>query len=95
MAVARFSRTLGTLLQSGVPLLTALSIVKNVVDNRLIADVIQEAGKEVEEGQSLSGTLSKSSLPPLMTIQMISVGEQSGMLVPRSQTAMKVKWNRT
>jgi type II secretory pathway component PulF len=54
MAVARFSRTLGTLLQSGVQLLTALSIVKNVVNNRLIADVIQEAGKEVEEGQSLS-----------------------------------------
>jgi len=80
MAVARFSRTLGTLLQSGVPLLTALSIVKNVVNNRLIADVIQEAGKEVEEGQSLSGTLSKSSLFPPMTIQMISVGEQSGTL---------------
>jgi len=80
MAVARFSRTLGTLLQSGVPLLTALSIVKNVVNNRLIADVIQEAGKEVEEGQSLSATLSKSSLFPPMTIQMISVGEQSGTL---------------
>jgi general secretion pathway protein F len=80
IAVARFSRTLGTLLQSGVPLLTALSIVKNVVNNRLIADVIQEASKEVEEGQNLSGTLSKSSLIPPMTIQMISVGEQSGTL---------------
>lgn len=54
MAVARFSRTLCTLLQSGVPLLTALSIVKNVVNNRLISDVIREVGKEVEEGQSLS-----------------------------------------
>jgi general secretion pathway protein F len=80
MAVARFSRTLGTLLQSGVPLLTALSIVKNVVNNRLIADVIQKAGEEVEEGQNLSGTLSKSSYFPPMTIQMISVGEQSGTL---------------
>jgi general secretion pathway protein F len=80
MAVARFSRTLGTLLQSGVPLLTALAIVKNVVDNRLVADVIQEASREVEEGQNLSGTLSKSSLFPPMTIQMISVGEQSGSL---------------
>jgi general secretion pathway protein F len=80
IAVARFSRTLGTLLQSGVPLLTALSIVKNVVNNRLIADVIQEASKAVEEGQNLSGTLSKSSLIPPMTIQMISVGEQSGTL---------------
>jgi general secretion pathway protein F len=80
MAVARFSRTLGTLLQSGVPLLTALAIVKNVVDNRLVADVIQEASREVEEGQNLSGTLSKSSLFPPMTIQMISVGEQSGTL---------------
>jgi len=80
IAVARFSRTLGTLLQSGVPLLTALSIVKNVVNNLLIADVIQEASKEVEEGQNLSGALSKSSLFPPMTIQMISVGEQSGTL---------------
>ena len=78
IAVARFSRTLGTLLESGVPLLSALFIVKNIVNNRLISDVIENARKEVEEGQSLSGSLSKSELFPPLTIQMISVGEQSG-----------------
>ncbi len=78
IAVARFSRTLGTLLESGVPLLSALFIVRNIVNNRLISDVIEGARKEVEEGQSLSGTLSKSELFPPLTIQMISVGEQSG-----------------
>ncbi|MBW2638081.1 MAG: type II secretion system F family protein, partial [Deltaproteobacteria bacterium] len=77
IAVARFSRTLGTLLESGVPLLSALFIVKNIVNNRLISDVIENARREVEEGQSLSGTLSKSELFPPLTIQMISVGEQS------------------
>lgn len=80
MVLARFSQTLGTLLQSGVPLLTALSIVKNVVNNRLIADAVQKAGKEVEEGQNLSAALSKSEFCPAIAVQMISVGEQSGTL---------------
>lgn len=80
MAMARFSRTLGTLLESGVPMLTALSIVKNVVNNRLIADAIAEASIDVEEGQNLSATLSKKRLFPPIITQMISVGEQSGTL---------------
>ncbi|MBN2283521.1 MAG: type II secretion system inner membrane protein GspF [Deltaproteobacteria bacterium] len=80
MAIARFGRTLGTLLQSGVPLLNALAIVKNVVSNELIADVIQDAGKDVEEGQGLAATLSKSSLIPPLAVQMIAVGEQTGNL---------------
>jgi len=80
IAVARFSRTLGTLLQSGVPMLTALSIVKNVVNNRLIADAIAEASRDVEEGQSLSTTLLKSRLFPPIVTQMISAGEHSGTL---------------
>ena len=80
MAVARFSRTLGTLLQSGVPMLTALSIVKNVVNNRLIADAIAEASRDVEEGQSLSATLLRSGFFPPIATQMISAGEHSGML---------------
>jgi len=80
IAVARFSRTLGTLLQNGVPMLTALSIVRNVVNNRLIADAITEASKDVEEGQSVSTTLSKSAFFPPIVIQMISAGEQSGTL---------------
>lgn len=82
MAVARFSRTLGTLLQSGVPLLTAMDIVRNVVDNRLIADDLQTASREVEEGQSLSSSLARNGLFPPIVIEMISVGEQSGNLEP-------------
>jgi general secretion pathway protein F len=82
LAVARFSRTLGTLLQSGVPLLTALGIVKNVISNALIGNAIQDASNEVEEGQSLSAPLAKSGLFPPMATEMIAVGEQSGNLEP-------------
>jgi len=80
VAVARFSRTLGTLLQSGVPLLSAMEIVRNVMNNRLIADEIKNAGKAVEEGQGLAATLSGNSLFPPMSIELISVGEQSGTI---------------
>jgi general secretion pathway protein F len=82
MTVARFSRTLGTLLQSGVPLLTAMEIVRNVVDNRLIADDLQTAIREVEEGQGLSKSLARNGLFPPIVIEMISVGEHSGNLEP-------------
>jgi general secretion pathway protein F len=78
LAVARFSRTLGTLLQSSVPLLTALEIAKNIADNILIGQVIQDAAKEVEEGKSLSSPLSRSGLFPPIATEMIAVGEQSG-----------------
>ena len=64
IAVARFSRTLGTLLQSSVPLLSALEIARNVVDNRMIADEIRRAAKDVEEGQSLSAPLSRNGVSP-------------------------------
>ncbi len=78
IAVARFSRTLGTLLQSGVPLLPSLEIVANVVNNRLIADAVRKAAKDVEEGQNLSVPLAKSGLFPPIASEMIAVGEQSG-----------------
>ena len=80
IAIARFSRTLGTLLQGSVPLLVALDIVKNIVDNRLISDDIAKAAREVEEGQSLSAPLSRSSLFPPLVTEMVSVGEQSGTM---------------
>jgi general secretion pathway protein F len=82
LAVARFSRTLGTLLQSGVPLLTALGIVKNVINNKLISNAIQEAIREVEQGQSLSVPLARNGLFPPIATEMIAVGEQSGNLEP-------------
>jgi general secretion pathway protein F len=78
IAVARFSRTLGTLLASSVPLLAALEIARNVVDNLVIAEEIRQAAKAVEEGQSLSAPLARSGFFPPIAVEMISVGEQSG-----------------
>jgi general secretion pathway protein F len=80
IAVARFSRTLGTLLQSSVPLLTALEIAKNVVNNRILAEQVGAAAKAVEEGQSLSSPLSKNGFFPPIAVEMMTVGEQSGKM---------------
>ena len=82
LAVARFSRTLGTLLQSGVPLLTALEIVRNVIDNSHFGVAIKNAAKDVEQGQGLSPPLARSGLFPPIATEMIAVGEQSGNLEP-------------
>ncbi|MCL2669222.1 MAG: type II secretion system inner membrane protein GspF, partial [Syntrophaceae bacterium] len=78
LAVARFTRTLGTLLQSGVPLLAALEIARNVVDNLVIAEEIKRASEDVEKGQSLSAPLARSDFFPPVVTEMIAVGEQSG-----------------
>jgi general secretion pathway protein F len=80
IAVARFSRTLGTLLQNGVPLLAALEIAKNVVNNTLLAEQISVVAKAVEEGQSLSSPLSKNGFFPPIAVEMMTVGEQSGKM---------------
>jgi len=80
ISVARFSSTLGTLLENGVPLLSALGIVKNIVGNQLIANSISYAADEVEKGNSLGKSLSASDLFPPISLQMIQVGEQSGQL---------------
>lgn len=79
LAVSRFSRTLGTLLENGVSLLPSLYIVRNVVGNQLIADMIEHAAEEVEKGNSLGKSLDRPPyLFPNISIQMIQVGEQSG-----------------
>ena len=80
LAVGRFARTLGTLLDNGVSLLTALKIVQNVVGNRLVADTIEFAASEVEKGNSLARPLAASNIFPHISIQMVQVGEQSGDL---------------
>jgi len=80
MAMARFGRTLGSLLQSSVPLLSALQIVRNIVNNELIAEVIDKSMVDIQAGQSLAAPLSRSRRFPPIAIQMISVGEQSGEL---------------
>jgi len=80
IAIARFCRTLATLLQSGVPLLTAMEIVRNIVNNVIIGDAIHQAARDLEEGKGLSGPLTKSGLFPPLVTEMIAVGEQSGTL---------------
>jgi general secretion pathway protein F len=80
LALARFSRTLSTLLQSGIPLLTSLDIVKNVVSNTVLSAAIEDARASIREGQSIAPPLKKSGLFPSMLIHMIAVGEKSGEL---------------
>jgi general secretion pathway protein F len=80
LAVARFSRTLGSLLENGVSMLTALEIVKNIVDNLVIAQTIEAATESVGKGQGLAESLNESRAFPYLSIQMIQVGEQSGTL---------------
>lgn len=80
IAMARFGRTLGSLLNSGVPVITALQIVRNIVNNVLITGVIDEAVEEIQAGKSMSSILARSHWFTPVFVQMISVGEQSGAL---------------
>jgi general secretion pathway protein F len=80
IAAASLGRTLASLLQSGVPLITSLQIVKNILNNVLLAEVLDEATEELEKGKSLSGILRGNPYFTPMLIQMIAVGEQSGAL---------------
>ncbi len=80
VSVARFARTLSTLLSSGVAVLTALDIVKTIVNNVVLAAAIEDAKVAVREGESLAGPLQRSGqFPPMMT-HMIAIGEQTGQL---------------
>ncbi|MBW2039962.1 MAG: type II secretion system inner membrane protein GspF [Deltaproteobacteria bacterium] len=79
-AVARFARTLGTLLQGGLPILNALEIVKTVVKNQLLAQAIEETKLEVREGESIAPPLKRSGLFPSIVTHMIATGEASGDL---------------
>jgi general secretion pathway protein F len=80
LAAARFARTLGSLLENGVSMLPSLAIVKNIVGNIHIAEVIENATAEVGKGQGLGKSLDVSNTFPPIAIQMIQVGEQSGNL---------------
>jgi len=80
LAVSRVTRTLGTLVSSGVPLLTALDIVKNVVNNVVIRRVVVDARREISEGESIHAPLKKSGEFPPMVTHMIAVGERTGAL---------------
>ena len=80
IASARFGRTLASLLSAGVPLTASLHIVKNIVNNTVLASIIEQASEELEKGKSLSSIFKDSSYFPPMLVQMIAVGEQSGAL---------------
>ena len=82
VALSRFASTLATLLRSGVPLLNALKICRNIVNNTVIAAAIDQARESISEGHSISEPLRRSGeFPPLAT-HMIAVGERSGQLEP-------------
>jgi len=78
--VARFGRTLGVLLRSGVPMLQALDIVRAVAGNRVIAEALGEVQVGVREGAGMAGPLGRSGVFPQLALQMIAVGEDTGKL---------------
>ena len=80
VAVARFTRTLGTMIQSGVPILDALEIVARTSGNVILEEILFEVRGSIAEGQTIAEPLSENDIFPGMVIQMISVGEATGAL---------------
>lgn len=80
IAVARFCRTLGTLVSSGVPILDALDITAKTAGNSIVEDAIISTRNSVEEGKTISEPLKSSAVFPGMVVQMVAVGEQTGAL---------------
>ena len=78
VALARFSSTLGMLLRAGVPILQALDNVKETVNNRVIADAVDDVKTSVREGESIAKPLGKHRVFPPMVVQMLAVGEETG-----------------
>ena len=80
VGVARFSRTLSTMLSAGVPVLNALEIVKKVLNNNVLERVVEEARDAIREGESIAAPLRRSGQFPSMMVHMVAVGERSGQL---------------
>ena len=80
VAVSRFTRTLATLLDGGVPMLNAMGIVRNVVNNEILAEALDAARENISEGESIAGPLKKSGQFPPLVIHMINIGEKTGDL---------------
>ncbi len=78
--VGRFSRTLSTLLSSGVPLLQGLEIVEAVIENKVIGQAVKEVRAGVREGQGIAAPLGRTGVFPTMALQLIGVGEETGRL---------------
>jgi type IV pilus assembly protein PilC len=79
-ALARFSATFSMLLRSGVPILQALEIVAETVNNKVISKAVVDVQESVREGESMARPLSKHKVFPPMVVQMISVGEETGQV---------------
>jgi len=80
ISISRFTKTLATLLTSGVPIIQALEITKNVVTNVVIANVLEQAKVEVQEGKSLAACIDRSGRFPGLVTHMIATGEKTGQL---------------
>ena len=80
VAISRFSRTLATLLRSGVPVLSALDITKDVMSNERLSDVVAEAREAIREGESIATPLKRSGEFPPIVVHMVATGEASGQL---------------
>jgi len=80
MEVARFTRTLGTLLENGVTLLTALAIMKETITNTVIAESVSKVSTDVKEGKGLSDPMAETGVFPKLVIQLVRVGEETGQL---------------
>lgn len=80
VAISRFTRTLATLIQSGVPILESLDIVQKTIGNKVLEDVIKEVKDNVKEGESIAAPLERSGVFPTMVTRMISIGEKSGQM---------------
>ena len=80
VSIARFTRTLGTLVQSGVPILQALNIVRETAGNVVVAKAVLDIHESVKEGETITAPLEKSGVFPPMVVSMVDVGEQTGAL---------------
>ena len=80
ISIARFSRTLGTLISSGVPILQSIMITKETAGNEVISRSLARVHDSIREGESIAGPLSKTRVFPLMVVNMINVGEETGSL---------------
>jgi general secretion pathway protein F len=89
LAISRFAKTLSTLLASGVPIITAMDIVKNVVTNTLLSSVIDNARDAIREGESIAAPLKRSGQFPPLVYHMIAIGEKSGQLEEMLQNVAK------
>jgi type IV pilus assembly protein PilC len=80
IALSKFTRTFGTLISAGVPILSALDIVADTAGNEVIAEAVKKTRASIKEGETISKPLGESKVFPAMVVQMIAVGEETGAL---------------